>query len=67
MTEHRPLWPADKKPHERGLFQAYERFATRDAVWVAFREKYGYDPQHLVRTGGGWLAGPIGEGEGWNG
>ena len=61
MTEHHPPWPADKPPHERGLFQGYDTFSSREAVWVAFRQKYGYDPQHLVATGGGWLAGPIRE------
>ena len=63
MTEYRPPWPADKPPKEKGLYQGYERWAARNAVWIAFREKYGYEPTHILRTGGGWLLGPIREGE----
>ena len=63
MTERRPPWPADKKPQDRGVFQLYERFATASAVRLAFEAKYGYPATHVKHTGGGWLAGPIREGE----
>jgi len=64
MTEHRPPWPADKPPKERGLFQLYERFAMEADVREAFLKRYGYPPAHVERTGGGVLAGPIREEEG---
>ena len=63
MTERRPPWPADKPPKERGLFQLYEKFAILADVRLAFEHKYGYAPAHIHYTGGGWLAGPIREGE----
>ena len=59
MTEHRPPWPADKKPQDRGVFQQYEKFATEAAVRLAFLDKYGYPPKYVKQFGGGWLAGPI--------
>jgi len=60
VTEHRDPWPADKPPQERGVFQMYERFAVEQDVRLAFLDKYGYPPKYTLRTGGGWLAGPIG-------
>ena len=61
MTEHRPSWPTDQPPQERGLFQGYGKPATREAVLAAFVAKYGYAPAHVHHTGGGWLVGPIEE------
>ena len=61
MTEHHPPWPADKPPHERGLYQGYERWTVEANVRKAFMAKYGYPPRHVHRTGGCVLAGPIRE------
>lgn len=63
MTEHRPPWPTDKPPHERGMFQQYEQFATEAAVRLAFLNKFGYPPKYAKQDGGCWLAGPIEEEE----
>ena len=59
VTEHRPPWPADSSPHERGLFQGYDPFSTPEAVELAFTDKYGYAPQFIYYTRGAVLAGPI--------
>ena len=60
MTEHRDPWPAGRLPKERGVFQGYERWATVTDVRAAFLAKYGHEPKHVLCTGGGVLAGPIG-------
>lgn len=61
MTEHRPPWPADKEPKERGLYQGYERFASESSVRAAFLAKYGYPAKSATLDGGGWKLGPIRE------
>ena len=62
MTEHRPPWPADPTPVDRGLWQGYGP-ATSDAdARAAFLAKYGYPAKSVKRDGGCVSAGPVGEG-----
>jgi len=61
MTEHRPPWPADKLPADRGLWQGYGPYTSEADARAAFLAKYGYPPKHIERSKGAVLVGPIKE------
>lgn len=63
MTERRPPWPADRPPQERGTYQLYGPFHSREEVEQAFERKHGECPRYAYHTWGGWLVGPIPEKE----
>ena len=63
MTEHRPPWPADPTPVDRGLWQGYGVLTSEADARAAFLAKYGHPPKLVERTGGGVMAGPIEEGD----
>ena len=61
MTEHRPPWPADVPPEERGTYKLCGPFHSREEVCAAFEQKHGYAPECAHHTWGGWLVGPVRE------
>ena len=61
MTEHRPPWPADPTPVDRGLWQGYGVLTSEADARAAFLAKYGYPPKHIERSKGAVLAGPVEE------
>ena len=63
MTEHRPPYPADAKPEDRGLWQGYGPMTTDADARVAFLAKYGYSAKEIHRDDGCVTAGPVGEGD----
>lgn len=47
-------------PKGRGVaFALYNANEPIDKVFEGFRRRYGQDPQHVAKTGGGILAGPL--------
>ena len=62
MTEHRPPWPADPTPVDRGLWQGYGPMTSDTDARAAFLAKYGYPAKEIHRDDGCVTAGPVGEG-----
>ena len=61
MTEHRPPWPADPTPVDRGLWQGYGPMTSDADARAAFLVKYGYSAKSVERSEGAVLAGPVRE------